>query len=76
MATRLVVIMIAMRIGPRDERKPTPSEWVVVSAVLRGVPLACAEPSDEGRRCAVDGGQHGTHVGGIRPVGDRSMTGR
>ena len=39
-ATRLVVIMIAMRIGPRSERKPTPSDVVVVSAVLRGLPLA------------------------------------
>jgi hypothetical protein len=32
--------MIAMRIGPRSERKPTPSDVVVVSAVLRGLPLA------------------------------------
>src|SRR4051812_4122988 len=38
-ATRLVVIMIAMRIGPRLDRKPTPSAAVVVSAVLTGVPL-------------------------------------
>jgi hypothetical protein len=48
MATRLVVIMIAMRIGPRRERKPTPSDVVVVSAVLRVLPFVVAVVDRDG----------------------------
>ena len=60
-ATRLVVIMIAMRIGPRSERKPTPSEswWC---RRCSGECLSRDVAAGRGWGSALDGGDHGTHL--------------